>query len=100
MLYLVSPMICTVPTAGGYIAPPLKTRSWEDPGHPDHVVAEFRKKVGNPPADGPARGGALFSDLGDRVGWVPVIFLKNWSKKGVPPFEHFVAILGTSGPNQ
>ena len=69
--------------------PPLKTRSWEDPGPPDQVFAEFREKVGNPPppADGPAGGfGHFFSDFGDRVGWVPGIFLKNWSKQGVPPF--------------
>ena len=48
------------PTMGGYRGlPPLKTRSWEDPGHPDHVFAEFGKKVGKsppPPADGPAGG--------------------------------------------
>ena len=74
---------------GGYRAPPLKTRSWEDPGHPDHVFAEFRKKVGkSTPADGPAGGGFghFFSDFGDRVGWVPGIFLKNWPKQGVPRF--------------
>ena len=72
-------------TMGGYTGSPSK----KDPGHPDYVVAEFRKKVGkSPPADGPAGGGFghfFFSDFGDRVGWVPRIFLKNWSKQGVPP---------------
>ena len=38
-------------------APPLKTRSWEGTSHLDHVVAESRKQVRAPPADGPAGGG-------------------------------------------
>ena len=61
------------PLWGLYRGPPSKTRSWEDPGHPDHVFAEFRKKVGKSPRRMVQREGFahFFSDFGDRVGWVP-----------------------------
>ena len=46
---------------GGYIGPPLKTRFWEGFTFPDHAVADFRKKVRNPPSkDGPEGGGGIF----------------------------------------
>ena len=70
---------------GGLYSPPLKTRFWESPGHPDHVQAESRKKV-RPPADGPAGGFPhFFSDFGDNRIWLPGTLLKKWSKQGVNP---------------
>ena len=44
-------------TMGGYIAPPLKTRFWEDPGHPDYPPAESRKKSAGFPHGGWSSGG-------------------------------------------
>ena len=77
------------PTAGGYTGPPLpKTRFCRGFGHPNHAIAEFEKKCGNPPRRMVQRGGFphFFSKIGDNMVWGGETFLKNWPKRGAPLF--------------
>ena len=76
--------------------PPLpKTRFCKGFGHPNHAIAEFRKKCGTPPPEGWSSGGDFRTFFRKST----TNFLKNWSKRGYPYFGHFLAILGISGEN-
>ena len=83
---------------GGYIGPPLKTRVWEDPGHPDYPLAESRKKVRSPPADGPAGGNSpLFFENRRQHGRAARDLTEKLVKTGYPLFEPFLAQVAQNG---
>ena len=61
----------------------------------------FGKKCGFPPRRLAQRGDKphFFPKICENEGCIYVSFLKNWSKRGVPHFGHFLGILGISGEN-
>ena len=83
-------LISNTPRFGWLYRPPSKNTVLGRSRAPGPCSRRISEKSGEiPPADGPTGGRDLpffFSDFGDRVGWVPGIFLKNWSKQVVPPF--------------
>ena len=70
------------------VPPPLFLTSFSGSLHKctPHIRRFLEKSAGFPPADGPAGGGPHFSPkICENEGCIYVSFLKNWSKRGVPP---------------
>ena len=74
-----TPTLFEQATTWGYRPPSKKHDPGKIPGTRTMCSPNFGKKWGNPPRRMVQRGGFVhfFSDFGDRVGWVPGIFLKN-----------------------